>query len=101
MQLKQTEIDDLRRLLRFRDVPGKTAIPAEVSGVFAFDNRITISAGSNDGVEPMMPVVSGRGLLALVQTVEPDHSEALLLVSPITMIGAIADRKPPPAGILR
>lgn len=101
MQRKQSEIDDLRKLLRFRDLPGKTAIPAEVSGIFAYDNRITITAGSNEGVQPMMPVVSGRGLLALVQTVEADHSEALLLVSPVTQIGAIAVRNPPPAGLLR
>ena len=101
MQRKQGEIDDLRKLLKFRDLPGKTKIPAEVSGIFAYDNRITISAGSNQGVQPMMPVVSGRGLLALVQTVEADHSEALLLVSPVTKIGAIALRSPPPAGLLR
>ncbi|MHB8635699.1 MAG: rod shape-determining protein MreC [Fimbriimonadaceae bacterium] len=100
MQREEGEVDDLRRLMQFRAVPGKSAIPAEVSGIFAYDNRITITAGSNKGVEPGMPVVSGRGLLALVQTVAPDHSEALLLVSPVTKIGAIALRNPPPAGLL-
>jgi len=101
MQRKADEIDDLRRLMGFRALPGKTAIPAEVSGIFAFDNRITLNAGSDQGVGPGMPVVSGRGLLAIVQTVDTDHSQALLLVSPVTKIGAIALRKPPPAGLLR
>lgn len=101
VQRLQTEIDDLRKLQQFRELPGKMSIPAEVSGIFAYDNRISLTAGALQGVQPGMPVVSGRGLLAIVQTVASDHCEALLLVSPITKIGAIAARNPPPAGILR
>jgi len=96
----ENRLDDMRKMDGFRKLPGKTAIPAEVLGIFAYDNRITISVGSNDGVTPGLPVVSGRGLLAIVQTVDADRSQALLLSSPVTHIGAIAQRNPPPAGLL-
>lgn len=97
----ESEIDDLRKLQHFASLPGRTAVPAEVSGIFAYDNRIALSVGSDKGIQPGMPVVSGRGLLAIIQTVASDHSEALLLVSPVTKIGAIGLRNPPPAGLLR
>ncbi|HLK14819.1 MAG TPA: rod shape-determining protein MreC [Fimbriimonadaceae bacterium] len=101
VQLRQGEIDGLLKLDRFKSLPGKTAVPAEVTGAFLYDNRITLDVGSNDGIQPGMPVISGRGLLALIQTVEPGHSEALLIVSPVTQIWAVAARNPPPAGLLR
>lgn len=94
------ELDDMKRLQGFKAEFGKTAIPAEITGAFATDNRITLDVGSDSGVEPEMPVVTARGLLAVIQTVEPGRSQALLLTSPVTRIWAMALRKPPPAGSL-
>lgn len=101
VQRLEEELSEQHKLLGFGQMPGRTPIPAEITGIFAFDNRLTLDVGSSEGVKPGMPVVSGRGLLAIVQTVDVTRCQALLLSSPVTQIGAIAQRTPPPAGLLR
>lgn len=98
--LKQ-QIQQLRKLNGFASEPGHTPVAADVIGLFAFDNRLTLDVGSNQGVTPGMAVVSGDGFVGTIQTVGSRTCQVLLVTSPALQIGAIGTRNPPPAGLLR
>ncbi len=97
------EVDSLRKLQNFPPIQGKEKVPADVIGFFPYENRLTISAGSNEGVNVGQPVVTPDGLIGRIQVVTPTTSQVLLLSSPepTNRIGAIAQRNPPSAGLLR
>ncbi len=99
----ETEVDSLRAMQGFAEIPGKVKVPAEVIGFFPYENRLTVSAGSSQGVRAGQPVVTPDGLLGRVQVVTPSTSQVLLLSSPesTNRIGALAERNPPSAGLLR
>jgi rod shape-determining protein MreC len=98
----EREVNSLRRLMSLPDIAGKTKIPADVINLYTYENRITISAGSNQGVHNGYPVVTADGLLGVVQSVDANTSQVLLL-SGLNQrrIGAVARRNPPPAGLLK
>jgi rod shape-determining protein MreC len=99
---QQREIDRLRKMGSFGEVPGKVRIPAALIGYAPYENRITLSAGENQGVIVGAPVESSDGLVGTVQVVEANRSQALLLSSASLTIGAIdGSRNPAPAGLLR
>ncbi|HMS56111.1 MAG TPA: rod shape-determining protein MreC [Fimbriimonadaceae bacterium] len=97
----QRELDSLRKVSGFSPSPGRTKIPATIIGLFPKEYRITISAGSSQGVRPGLAVVSGEGLVGVVQTVSRSTAQVTLVYSPTIRIGAVAERNPPPAGLLR
>lgn len=101
IQQLQFDLDRIQKLQGLTNFPGRTAVAARVTGLFVYDNRITLNIGSASGVKPDMPVISGDGLVGVIQTVTTNESQALLITSPSIHIGAIADRNPPPAGLLK
>jgi len=97
-----SEIERLRTLQKFGPLPAKTRIPADVIGYSAYENRLTLSAGSRQGVTAGDPVEAPDGLVGVIQSVDTDRSQALLLSSASLTIGALdLSRNPPPAGLLR
>lgn len=102
IQRLEREIAALRTSQGFSEIPGRTRVSADIVGFFPHENRITLNLGQNKGLRPGMPVMSAFGLLAIVQTVDRDRAQALLLSSASIQLGGIvADRNPPPAGMLR
>jgi len=97
----EREIGELRQTMGLPPVPGKSRIAADVIGFFPSEYRITLSAGRTKGVRPGLPVVNAQGLVGVVQTVEANTSQVTLIYSPTLKIGAVAQRDPPPAGLIR
>lgn len=98
----EDEIGRLRTMAGFGPIAGKVRVPAEVIGVSAYENRIALNVGSEQGIRPDMAVQSADGLVGTVQTVERTRCEVLLVTSASLTIGAMdLDRKPPPEGLLR
>ncbi|MFZ4506823.1 MAG: rod shape-determining protein MreC [Fimbriimonas sp.] len=96
------EVDSLRQLLDFPPVPGRTKVAAVIQGYFAHEHRITLTVGQAQGIRPGMPVVTAKGLLAIIQTVEPNRSQALLLSSASVQLGGlVSNRNPAQAGLMR
>lgn len=95
------EIENLRKSIGLPDLPGKTKIPADVIGFLPAEYRITISAGKADGVRAGLPVICADGLVGVVQSVLDRTSQVTLIYSPNLKIGGVAQRNPPPAGLLR
>ena len=98
----EREIRSLRKVTGYGEFSGKTKVAADVVGFAAYENRITLSVGRNQGVRPGMPVVAAEGLLGVVQTVASERCDALLLTSVGLKIGAVdMTRNPAPAGLLK
>ncbi len=98
----QTEIDGLRKLQGLAISRGRKRIPAHIVANFPNESRLTIDAGSDDGLVPGLPIVAPEGLLGTVQTVDAHSSQVSLLWSPTPFkIGAIVVRTPESAGLLR
>ncbi len=95
------EIDSLRKLVGLPPIAGRTRIAAQNIGIYPYESRMTISAGSRQGVKVGLAVVNGSGLVGVVQAVAPEESQIALLDSPSFKIGAMALRQPPQPGILR
>ena len=95
-------VDELRKVESLPPVPGKTSISGEVIAFSVYENRVRINVGSEKGIRPGMPVVNGEGLVAVVQTVKPGESQALLVSSFGTGMGGIdINRTPPPFGLVK
>ncbi|CAN5517454.1 rod shape-determining protein MreC [soil metagenome] len=98
----QSEIDTLRRLQGFGAVPGKTRVNALVIGYAPYENLITVSAGTDKGIHTGSPVISARGLVGTVLSVEANRCQVMLLSNQGLTIGAIdVTRKPPSAGLFK
>ncbi|MFY9234315.1 MAG: rod shape-determining protein MreC [Fimbriimonadaceae bacterium] len=97
----QREVESLRQAIGLEPAAGRQKIYAEIIGYFPSEDRITISAGANQGVAKRSPVLTGDGMVGIVSTVGASHSQVTLLSSAQLKIGAIVDRNPPAAGLLR
>jgi rod shape-determining protein MreC len=95
------EFNRLRKLLELPPIPGRTRIPASTVGIFPTENRLTLNVGSEKGIKPGMPVISGDGLAGIIQVVANGRSQMLLISSPQLAVGALVKRDPPTAAILR
>ncbi len=80
---------------------GKKAIRAQIIAYYAFDNRLTISAGKKQGVEDQLPVVTSAGLLGVISTVDENTSQVTLITAPTTSVGALLMAGTPVAGLTR
>lgn len=80
---------------------GRNPLPCRVAGVAPYAQRITLDRGADDGVAPGMPVVNGSGLLAIVESVGPGTSQALLLTSASCTFGGLTTGAKPVAGLVR
>jgi rod shape-determining protein MreC len=97
----EQQIDSLRKNIGLPPVVGRRRIPADVIGYFPSENRITISVGSSKGIQPMMPVVTGEGLVGIIQSVSSTRAQVRLITSLYLRVGAMALRDPPSAGLMR
>ena len=103
-QIKDLEfqVDSLRELMEIEKTFNRPKVLADVIYYSAIEDRITIAAGTNKGIEPGMVVVCAAGLVGRVQTVAPRECQALLLTAPSFQIGATAlDYNPSPYGLIR
>jgi rod shape-determining protein MreC len=94
------QIGELRALVGLPNY-GKQKIPAEIIAYFPFNNRVTISVGQKEGIEPRLPVLTGNGLLGIVNTVGERTSQVTLIAAPTLRLGAIISGQDAIAGILR
>jgi len=96
------EVDYLRSLNDLPPVGGRNKVFATVTGYFALENRITISAGADRGLRAGLPVLTAEGLVGIIQTVDKGSSQVSLLTDPNRKVGALViNRDPPPLGIIR
>jgi rod shape-determining protein MreC len=97
----------LRNLLRFRDLPQFQKDYLEVSArvltnpASRFDQRVTISAGSNDGLAEQDVVVTGDGLVGQVTKVYPSVAVVTLVTDDDSAVRAVDLTSPGAVGILR
>lgn len=77
------------------------ALPVRIIGHFTDEARITLNAGSKDGVKPGQAVTVEEGLLAVVQSVDEESSQALLITSPLVGLGARIMDEEPVEGVVR
>lgn len=96
------QINELRLLTQLGPIPGRTRLAADIIGFFPRENRITLNVGERDGVKKGMPIESGRGLVGIIETVEPNRCQALLITSRgLTVGGMVLNRNPAQVGFLR
>lgn len=103
-QIKDLEfqVDSLRQLAELEKTFERPKVRADVIYYSAIEDRITIAAGTNKGIEPGMVVVCAAGLVGRVQTVAPRECQALLLTAPTFQVGATAlGYNPAPFGLIR
>ncbi len=99
---QRREINELRLLTNLGPLLGHERVSADIIGFFPRENRITLSAGENQGIKKGMPVESGRGLVAVVETVEPTRCQALLITSRNQTVGGLVmSRDPAQLGFMR
>lgn len=101
VRLKEVEAENeiLRRLLDFaQSSPGHTFKAAEVRTRVVgrqpdnISQFILIAAGSNDGIQAGMPVVTERGLVGRVETVYPTLSKVRLIIDTSSAVSALVQR---------
>ncbi|MFN3134232.1 MAG: rod shape-determining protein MreC [Candidatus Kryptonium sp.] len=83
-QLREEKLENirLRRLLGFKEKTNNyELIPADVVGKTLISpyNYIVLNAGSNDGVEVNMPVISESGIVGKIMKVGRNYSVAMIL----------------------
>jgi rod shape-determining protein MreC len=76
----QSELDRLRQASSAGSY-GKLPVRAPVLGFDPRSQRLTLGVSEADGVRPGMPVTTQDGLLAIVESVSPSSTQALLLTS--------------------
>lgn len=97
----QREIDALRMEIGMAPLAGRQKSYAEVVGYFPREHRITIDLGGRGAAAPGAGVLTGDGLVGVVSTVSGSQAQVALLSSARLRIGAMVDRNPPAAGLLR
>lgn len=101
VELLADQVDQLRKLMGLPAEWGSERVLTETVAFFPYEHRLTLAAGSAQGVEAGMPVVTGEGLVGVVQTVEERRSQVLLVSSPALRVGALSTGTGKLAGILR
>lgn len=98
---RDAEIERLRALLSLPEIPGKTKIPAAVTGFFPNEGRATLNVGTNRGVKKNMPVIAAEGLFGIVQSADAGSAQVLMISSPQLRLVGMVQRDPPPVGFIR
>ena len=87
----RSRLTELEKLTGLAGVGRLRIVAANVVGVGGsggFEWTATIDVGSRDGVQPLMSVISGDGLVGRVKTVGPRSSTVLLAMDPQSQVGA-------------
>jgi rod shape-determining protein MreC len=96
LQGVRQENERLRRLLGFaEEVAGREVVGARIIGV-RLDPKglqlVTVDRGADEGIERMMPVVVGQGVVGRVYSVASTTSDVLLLSDRNSSIAVLVDR---------
>lgn len=86
----RARVADLDALLGLVDANDYVTVPAQVIAVGpaqGFAWTVTIDAGSRDGIEADMSVISGKGLVGRVVSVSPTTATVLLIVDATSTVG--------------
>ncbi|MBL8086686.1 MAG: rod shape-determining protein MreC [Chthonomonas sp.] len=102
----EDQIESLNALLKLPPTVGKTRVPAVVTGYFPTELRMTLNVGSKQGIERRMPVITGTGLLGVVDAVSANACQIDLISSFQLRVGAMVLSRNDPtapaiAGLLR
>lgn len=97
---RDREIATLRSMLKLPADPDQK-VSADIIGYLPQQNTITINKGALDEINVGSPVLTPKGLLGRVQATDKHTSTILLLSSPQLRIGAMVQRYPSPAGLLK
>lgn len=103
VDLLTQEIDNLRKLQNFAEIPGKIRIGGMVVGYFPTESRATLNIGTSSGVAAGCPVICGEGLLGVVQTADRNSCLVTLLWSSapdFKGVGGLILSNPPSASIV-
>ena len=75
----QQQIDELQNLLEFSRNSNLNLYPAQIIGkkLDQINNVLTIDAGSRNGIEQGMPVISADGLIGKVILTSPQYSQVM------------------------
>lgn len=105
VQLLESQIDELRKLANLPEYTFKLSdgtersaakIPGQIIQYFPAENRVTLNIGSAQQVRPGAPVITGEGIVGVVQTVDKNKSQVRLICSPEPFqIGATVLGQPP------
>lgn len=90
-EVSQRRAGELNELLSFAGRGRLRIVPAHViavRGALGFEHTATLDAGSRDGVEQNMTVVTGDGLVGRVVHVGPGTSTVLLAIDRSSHVGA-------------
>lgn len=82
---------ELDALLRIAGSGAYRVVPAQVVAIGPaqdYTRTITIDAGSRDGIEPDMTVISGRGLVGTVASVGPTSATVILIADRQSRVGS-------------
>lgn len=97
----ERELEEAKSLLGIRGTIIRPKIAASITDFHPYEDRITLNVGSRNGVKPGLAVISGRGLLGVVQTVSAGTCQVTLIYSAALTVGAMINTDPPVAGLLR
>ncbi len=80
----------LREMLGLVEDSSLDLLPAKVIGrnVSGWWRKVQLDKGAGDGIEPGMPVVSGRGLVGRVVSASSFRSDVLLMIDPSCRVSA-------------
>jgi rod shape-determining protein MreC len=96
LQRTRQENERLRHLLGFaQELPGRRVVGARVIGV-RLDPKglqlVTVDRGADEGIDRMMPVVVGQGVVGRVHSVTASTSDVLLLSDRNSSIAVLVER---------
>lgn len=82
--------DELRELLEFSRTSNLTLYPAQIVAkeLNHVNNTITIDAGSNDGIQEGMPMISADGLVGKVVLTSPEFSQVMPFYNALFRVSA-------------
>lgn len=102
IDLLNQQIEILRKQLSLGPIAGHERVNLDVIGFSQDDGSLTLSGGSELGIQPDMPVINGEGLVGVVQSVSRGRCQAALITTFGVKIGGIdVSRKPPERGLLK
>lgn len=94
----------IEQLTKMAELPGfgeRLRIKGRLTRYYPTENRATLNIGSKQEVRVGCPVVTGEGLVGIIQSVEANSSQVRMITSPKPfLIGATVRGNPPVAGLL-
>ncbi len=97
----ESQLNHLRGTIGMAALSGRKKVPADIISFDPVTSRVTLNAGSSQGITAGQAVVTGDGLVGQIQSVDRNRSQALLVSSPVLRLGAMIAGDPPVTGLMR